>query len=161
MVVELREMLSFELAHEEDAEILKEIGLKAFAEDKKEYGSFPQGIDSIDWHISQIKSGMYYKIIFEGRIVGGIRVFDMKEGHYRLGSIYLLPEFQNRGIGHQTMKFIENRFPDAQKWSLDTPSKSFRNHYFYEKHGYVKVGEVQPDKGLEFYLFLYEKTVSK
>jgi hypothetical protein len=50
-------------------------------------------------------------------------------------------------------------YPDARKWSLDTPYKSYRNHYFYEKHGYVKVGETQPEKENEFYLFLYEKNI--
>lgn len=150
-------MIIFELALENDAEILQEIGMKAFEEDKNEYGSFPPGIDSIDWHISQIKSGMYYKIIFDGQTVGGIKLFDMKNGHYRLGSIYILPNFQNRGIGHKAIEFIESEFPNARKWSLDTPYKSFRNHYFYEKHGFVKVGEIQPNNDKKFFLFLYEK----
>jgi GNAT superfamily N-acetyltransferase len=152
-------MVLFELAHEKDAEILKEIGIKAFEEDKKQYGSTPPGIDSVDWHLSQIKSGMYYKIIYDGQTVGGIKLFDMKGRHYRLGSIYILPDFQNHGIGHKAIEFIEKVYPDARKWSLDTPYKSYRNHYFYEKHGYVKVGETQPEKENGFYLFLYEKNI--
>lgn len=150
-------MLLFELAQEKDARIFKEIAIKAFDDDKKEYGSVPPGIESVDWHRYQIKSGMYYKIIFDNKIVGGIKLFNLKSGHYRLGTILILPDFQNRGIGHKAMEFIENEYPNAQKWSLDTPHKSYRNHYFYEKHGYVKVGETQPSKEREFYLFLYEK----
>lgn len=36
--------------------------------------------------------------------------------------------------------------------------KNYRNHHFYEKMGYRKIGETEPkmDKG-GFYLFEYEK----
>jgi hypothetical protein len=37
---------------------------------------------------------------------------------------------------------------------------SFRNHHFYEKHGFKKVGETQPEAD-GFYLFQYEKTSNK
>jgi GNAT superfamily N-acetyltransferase len=152
-------MVFFELACEHDAEILKEIGKKAFEDDKKEYGSIPSGMDSVAWHLSQIKGGMYYKIVKDGRIIGGIRIFDMKNRHYHLGSIYIHPDFQNCGIGHKAIDFIEKEYPYVQKWSLDTPYKSYRNHCFYEKHGYVKVGETKPEKENGLYLFLYEKSI--
>jgi len=45
----------------------------------------------------------------------------------------------------------------VKKWSLDTPYLSYRNHHFYEKMGYKKVGETQLEKGSKFRLFEYEK----
>ena len=62
------------------------------------------------------------------------------------------------GIGTNAMKFLEMEFPDAKKWTLETPHLSYRNHHFYEKMGFTKVGETEPDpKNNGFYLYLYEK----
>lgn len=47
-------------------------------------------------------------------------------------------------------------------WRLHTPYKNYRNHHFYEKMGYKKIGETVPkvDK-VGFYLFEYEKRISQ
>lgn len=43
---------------------------------------------------------------------------------------------------------------------LHTPYKNFRNHHFYEKMGYKKIGETQPKEDKNgFYLFEYEKRI--
>lgn len=55
------------------------------------------------------------------------------------------------------MRLIEEKYPDAKSWFLDTPYLSFRNHHLYEKMGYKKIGEEIPDKESNFKLFLYEK----
>jgi GNAT superfamily N-acetyltransferase len=99
----------------------------------------------------------YYKILDDKRIIGGFIVFNQGGGVCHLGRIYLDPDFQDRGIGGQAIEFIEKLFPAAKKWTLDTPSWAVRNHHFYEKHGYVKVGE-QP-LGPDMVLFLYEKVI--
>ena len=67
-------------------------------------------------------------------------------------------EYQDRGIGSQAMNFIFSNYKNVTKWSLETPYRSFRNHHFYEKQGFVKVGEYKPyDNHNEFVLFKYEK----
>ncbi|WP_342424856.1 GNAT family N-acetyltransferase [Paenibacillus sp. FSL E2-0178] len=66
------------------------------------------------------------------------------------GRIQINPIHQNQGMGHQVMKLIEAKYPEVQKWWLDTPNWSISNHYFYEKNGYVKIKE-------EHGLFIYEK----
>jgi hypothetical protein len=43
----------------------------------------------------------------------------------------------------------------AQVWRFERPP---RNHHFYEKLGFVKTGETEPEPD-GFYLFLYEKTL--
>jgi hypothetical protein len=58
------------------------------------------------------------------------------------------------------MKFLFEEFAGAEKWTLETPYLSFRNHHFYEKLGYKKVGETQPEPD-GFHLFLYEKETGK
>jgi GNAT superfamily N-acetyltransferase len=88
------------------------------------------------------------------RLGKNIIAFTMKPGHYNLGRIYIDPDYQNKGIGAQTMKFIESAFRDSQKWTLGTPKLAFRNHHFYEKLGYVRIGDDGPDG------YIYEKNMS-
>ncbi|WP_269083163.1 GNAT family N-acetyltransferase [Ornithinibacillus californiensis] len=55
--------------------------------------------------------------------------------------MFLAKKQQNKGLGSQIMQLIEREFPKATEWSLDTPHLNTRNHHFYEKLGYEKVGE--------------------
>jgi GNAT superfamily N-acetyltransferase len=100
---------------------------------------------------------MYYKITHLDKIIGGIKLFDLGNNHFNLGTIYIDPVYQNMKISTKAIKFIEEEYPDVKIWSLDTPYKSYRNHYLYEKLGYVKVGEERPEQDRDFYLYLYEK----
>lgn len=150
-------MVSFSLAEIKDAETLKNIALKAFDDDLKKYGQLPPGIESIEWHTSKIKNNMYYKIMVDSAIVGGINLYDLGGGHFYLGAIFISPEYQDQGIGSTTIKFVEEKYNEVKKWTLDTPYLNTRDHRFYEKNGYKKIDEIQPEKGVEFYLFIYEK----
>nr|MCU0480744.1 GNAT family N-acetyltransferase [Anaerolineae bacterium] len=67
------------------------------------------------------------------------------------------PPYHGKGIGTLAMQFIETMHP-ATKWSLDTPIYATRNQHFYEKLGYIKVGETIEAGGLV--LFSYEKVIS-
>ncbi len=142
-----------------DANELRNVCIKAFEEDKLLYGERPPELDTTIWHKRNIAEGLYYKIIEDNIIVGGLKLFLLQDGHMRLGTIYIDPDYQNRGIGSKTLKFIENQFPNVKKWSLDTPYKSYRNHHFYEKLGYSRVGEEKPEPDNEFCLYVYEKRV--
>lgn len=154
-------MIKFAIALVSDAEILRDIAISAFEEDKIKYGFTPPGIETIEWHLSKINNGMYYKIMVEDKIVGAINLYDLKNNHFRLGAVYIEPSYQNKGIGTKAISFIENTYPDINKWSLDTPYKNYKNHKFYEKHGYVKIDEVKPMENIDFFLFEYEKEIKK
>lgn len=143
----------------EDARELTNVCIKAFEEDKLLYGEMPPKLDTVMWHKQNILAGQYYKIIEDNIIVGGIKLFHLQNGYMRVGTIYIDPDYQNRGIGSEALKFIENQFSKVKIWSLDTPYKSYRNHHFYEKLGYSRVGEEKPDPGKEFCLYVYEKKV--
>lgn len=152
-------MVMFKKANIEDAEELCSIATRAFLEDKLKYGSCPPGIDTVKWHVSYIKDGMYYKMVYDKVICGGFKLFNLGKLHYRLGAIFIEPAYQNKGIGSKAIEFIEKSFPEGKRWSLDTPYLSYAVHHFYEKNGYVKVGEEKPDKKDDFCLFLYEKEI--
>lgn len=149
-------MISIKKADLEDASDLVNIKIRAFSKEVELYGYGPPGYDSLENQERGIMNGNSFKILDDEKIIGGIGIEDVGEGHYRLGGIYIELEYQNKGIGTVAMKFLFNEFPQAVKWALETPYLSFRNHHFYEKMGFVKVGETEPDME-GFYLYLYEK----
>lgn len=151
-------MIKFVLTAVSDGEALREVAIKAFEDDRIKYGSMPPGIETLEWHTSKIEDGMYYKIMSDDSIVGGMKLYHLNDG-MRLGSIFIEPEYQNQGVGSKAINFIESTYPHIKKWSLDTPYKNYRNHAFYEKHGYVKVDEFKPIENFDFWLFEYLKEI--
>ncbi|HEX3044101.1 MAG TPA: GNAT family N-acetyltransferase [Bacillota bacterium] len=151
-------MIKFVRAKIEDAEKLTEVQIKTFDDDSRRFFGQPHGgppgYNSVKWQLMIMRKGIYYKILDGSKIIGGIIVFKVGAGNYNLGRIYIDPEYQDQGIGTQAMNFIESTFRDAQRWTLETPKVATRNHHFYEKLGYIRVGNDGPDG------YLYEKRLN-
>lgn len=143
-----------------DIDEFTELAIQSFEEDKKMYGDYPPLIDINNHTLRFIHQGDTYKILREGKLIGGSVIFKNSKNQYTLGAIFIHPSYQNQGIGQQVMHLIEKKYPDAKSWDLDTPYLSVRNHHFYEKMGYVKTGEEIPDKESDFKLFLYKKVMN-
>ena len=168
MAAQMPAVIGFKKAKIEDAETLTEIQKRTFDDDSRRFGGLPAGgpvphvfggppgYDSVDWTLWAMKTGIYYKILAGDQIIGAVILFDMHKRHFNLGRIFVDPDWQDQGIGSQAIRFIEKTFPYVKRWSLDTPEWAIRNHHFYEKLGYVKVGEEAP-KGIDIRLYLYEK----
>lgn len=150
--------LSFCKVTLEDIEAFMKAKIDAFSEDVRNYGFGPTGYDDYEKEKENIANYPTYKIVLNDEIIGGMTCCDQGDGNFWLGGIYIDSKHQNMGIGAKAIAFLEQEFPYAKRWSLDTPYKNYRNHHFYEKMGYRKVGETEPkvDKG-GFYLFVYEK----
>jgi len=149
----------FERAAETDAEALVQVQVASFHSDTVLYPGVPlggpPGYDSVEQMRAKIQHGECYRIVADGQIVGGILVLAQEEGHYHLDLLFIGPDYHNRGIGSRALQFLDQTYP-AKRWTLDTPAYSLRNHHFYQKHGFVKIGELTlPD----IILFSYEKKV--
>lgn len=124
-----------------------EIERASFQEALKLYEDYETSpaFESLQKITYKIKNHFYYKILSDGIIVGGINVYSKGDGHYYLNRIYIRPDYENTGIGQRAMVFIESckEFSDALYWTLETPHRSYKNHHFYEKMGYVKTGDVE------------------
>jgi GNAT superfamily N-acetyltransferase len=83
----------------------------------------------------------YFKIVTEYRIIGGFIVVQKGGWHYELMRMFIIPEFQNQGIGTRAIVFMEQTFSDARRWTLNTPQWNQRTQHFYEKLGYVRLEE--------------------
>ncbi|GIU53521.1 MULTISPECIES: GNAT family N-acetyltransferase [Shewanella] len=147
------------LAKTEQAALLKSLAVKAFQADFEQYGSFPPHIESTPWHQQSIESGHYYIIKYGSQNAGGILVVLKSLTEIEVKYFFIAPEFQDKKIGSETINLLEKRYSQIVNWSLVTPYKAFRNHHFYQKLGYKKVGEIQPDINEAFWLFEYQKTI--
>jgi GNAT superfamily N-acetyltransferase len=137
----------FERAKLEDGEKLLAIQRKSFQEALelyKDYDTNPM-FEKIEKILYKIENHNYYKIIADGIIIGGLNAYKRADFHYYINRIFIHPDFENLGIGKKAIEFIEKEkeFVDARIWTLETPHKSLKNHYFYEKLGYVRNGEVE------------------
>ena len=152
--------IAIKRAKSADAPALTAAAIAAFHDDARLYGvplGGPPGYDLVEYLLKLINHAEVdtYTIAHAGQIIGGITVQPMGEGHFHLDMLFVQPAYHNRGIGTQAIQFIEAIYP-ARKWSLDTPAYAVRNQHFYEKFGYLKVGEHTPEDD-PILLFAYEK----
>jgi GNAT superfamily N-acetyltransferase len=117
----------------------------------RDYG--PPGYDAKYAHLNWMKHGDYYKIEYEGKIIGGFALQFYRDILY-LNYFFISPKFQGKGIGSQVLKYI-----NALSWvciEANTPEWALRNQEFYLKNGYKQVSSYF-DKHLGFTLFFYQK----
>ncbi|WP_438495663.1 GNAT family N-acetyltransferase [Paenibacillus sp. IHBB 3054] len=141
-------MFKIQLADLQDAKTLAEIQKKTFNEDARQFQNKeedgPPGYDSSAWQAEMMQKGHYYKLLADDAIIGGMIVFPAPGGEEcHLGRIYMDPHYQNKGYGQEAFRFLFDTYPSAQKWTLDTPSWAVRNHYLYQKLGFIRIGEIQ------------------
>jgi GNAT superfamily N-acetyltransferase len=158
--------IHFEEATEDDIPELTEVMTRAFDDAQKHLGKpngGPDGYDTGDffrkWMLSYRES-VGYKVLVDGKIVGGFIVWLLRHGKNNLGTIFVDPDYQDQGVGSQAMRFIFTTFRDATSWTLETPSWALKNHYFYEKNGFQKVRE-KPTGNHEGTSFLYRKITNE
>lgn len=105
----------------------------------------PPLTQSLEGIRSQFADHTFLKAIEDGQIVGSVRARSDGQTCY-IGRLIVHPDYQNRGIGSALLKEIE-RIQKAERYELFTGSKSKRNLYFYNKHGYREFKtEDQTDK---------------
>lgn len=81
----------------------------------------------------------------DGKVIGGMAYASMAEKPAKtatLHQLYVHPDFQRQGIGRDLFAEIETCFPDADTMRLEVEPKNASAIAFYERHGFVTVGEV-------------------
>ncbi|PFA67668.1 GNAT family N-acetyltransferase [Bacillus sp. AFS015802] len=156
--------VKIEKAHIEDASILTTIKKNVFDMEKEkwlsghtgvvDYNIQPPGYDSVEMGKYMIRELDYFKILFEGAIVGGLILTVVGKRHGRVDRIFIDPSQQGKGIGSNVMRRMEYEYPHVRTWELETSSRQLNNHYFYEKMGYRKVFETDDE-------FCYEKEMNE
>ena len=150
--------IKFERATINDTETLINVRNQCFYADYIKYGECPGYNISKEDMTNSIINRIAYKIICNNQVVGNISLTDNKDGTYYLGCLCVIPDYENKGIGQDAIRFIESEFPNASLWTLQTPADKERNHYFYKKMGYSIVKEYMEDS---VKLLIFEKKVNR
>jgi GNAT superfamily N-acetyltransferase len=148
--------LSFKLAQKNDIPKLIRTMVSAYNDLAQKYLNHdygPPGYDAEYAHLKWMQEGNYYKIEYDGRIIGGFALMFYRQILY-LNYFFIDLVFQGRGIGSQVLKYIDT----LSTWCIEanTPSWAARNQEFYLKNGYRQVSSYF-DKELGFTLFFYQK----
>lgn len=88
------------------------------------------------------------------QVIGAVRVVENPKGVCRISPIFIVPEFQNAGIGSIVMNQIEAFYAHVVLWKLSTIEQEKRDCHFYEKCGYRQTGKkknVQENMTLAWY----------
>ncbi|MBQ3583528.1 MAG: GNAT family N-acetyltransferase [Lachnospiraceae bacterium] len=147
----MSEKIELVLATEEDAKLIHEMKYEAFLPLYQKYHDDETSpvLEKIEDVIRKIKKegSDYYIIQLDGENVGAIRISYRVLQNSFVGSVFyispvfILPEYQNRGIGYQVMQKIFEKYKKAKRWKLDTIKQEPGNCYLYEKCGFVRTGK--------------------
>ncbi|MFB9278437.1 GNAT family N-acetyltransferase [Cohnella cellulosilytica] len=147
-----------------EASVIHEMQVRAFRPLLEKYQDFEtspanESVERIVARMNQPYS-VYYVIKASDHVVGAIRIVGKENRTYRVSPIFILPEFQGKGIAQQVFAAIERQYSDARAWELDTILQERGNCYLYEKLGYTRTGktEVINDK---MTIVFYEKKIAK
>lgn len=85
----------------------------------------------------------WYFIVYYGARVGAINVgWKDTDGDgeldYHISPLFVIPKFQNRGIGCVAINKLFELYPEAKVWRLSTILQEQRNRHVYEKCGFVR-----------------------
>lgn len=133
------------IATTEDAEALFDMQIKSFTpllEKYEDYDTNPAN-EPIERLINRIerKNGIFYKILLDEVLVGGICIYWIEEHDYWISPMFILPEYQGKGIAQKSIKLLKSYYHSGAKvWKLATLLEEKGNCHLFEKLGYIRTG---------------------
>jgi len=120
-----------------DAEEVLSLQKLAYRSEAEIYDDFtiPPLLQTLEEIKKDFENQTILKATLDEKIRGSVRAF-IKEGTCYVGRLIVHPDFQNRGMGKELMKKIEEIFMEAQRFELFTGHRSEKNLYLYQKLGY-------------------------
>ena len=156
--------VTLENAAEADAPMIFNMQIESFTpllEKYQDHDTNPAN-ESVERVIQRINNpkGRFSKILADGVLAGAINIVEKEEHCYWVSPLFILPEFQGKGLAQKAMILAEGQFPEARSWNLSTILEEKGNCYLYEKLGYRKTGVAQKLNG-KTTLVYYEKPVRR
>lgn len=140
-----------------DVSLIFDMQQKAFRPLLEKYRDFDTNPanETINKVITRIKNpnGVFLKILVDDINVGAIYVVKKESSHW-ISPMFVLPEYQGKGIAQKAIISVEEMFTEATSWELATILEEGRNCYLYEKMGYLKTTvtkKINNDTTLIFY----------
>jgi len=130
-----------------DAEAMQRMQIESFTPHYQRYmdvetSPVNESLEKMIYRVNYEK-GCYFKIIVDSIHTGCVWVHEVAPKLYRIGIIYISPEFQCKGVGQKALAIVESLFPETESWELDCPADMAINRNCYEKVGYRFTGETK------------------
>lgn len=135
-------MLTIDQACPEDIVYITKVSQSVFS---REFSAAPDGYDNPEWYFAAADIGYLYKIMFNGDLVGAFVAFRTGQLNFQLERIFLLPEYQNLGIGKKALDYALKRFPEAKVWYTDVKPAWGKYSMFLTGCGFFESGFVTND----------------
>ncbi len=122
-----------------DVLLLHDVQTRAFQpllEKYLDYETNPAN-EPINRLFEKIQYSSFFKIVVDQKCVGGIRIV-RKDASYWISPIFVLPDYQGKGIAQQAIEQVEQSFTNYNTWELHTILEEKGNCYLYEKLGYER-----------------------
>ena len=140
------------IAEESQIKTIVDMSVRAFETDVNvggTKGDCPPEYDSVEWHEQMAREGHLYQAMIGKDIVGAAVIFpDETNNTVYIGRIFIDSIYHRKGYGSRFMACIEQNYPYAAEFHLDTPGWNVRTNAFYEKLGYQIIKE---EDGFVFY----------
>lgn len=135
-----------------DIELFTKIMKRAFDKDTQihlhQAAGGPPGYDTGEflrkWALH--KASTAFTIYKDDIPIGATIVWINANNENFLGTIFLDPDYQEKGIGLSVWNFIEQEFPETKIWRTETPGFSKRNHHFYVNKCGFKIVKIEDPK---------------
>ena len=119
----------------------KEIGITFDdIEDKFKNSFTEEGIKKTSEKITNPPEGKFTFLAKEGNVVVGVCVILVSEQENRIGAIYVLPEYQGKGIGKKLWEQTQNLFDSKKDTFVSLASYNTNAMEFYKKLGFEDTG---------------------
>ena len=149
------------LIDQDDIPAVAALAGAAFKEDAAHMPVLPQGAqptvyDDVAKHAEWMSDKTYYKCMKDDSLVGSLILLVTGDKGTIFG-LHVDPDHMNQGIGSWILRTGMGLWPGVAVWSLETPDYAVRNHHFYERNGFVKVGHTTAIPEVGFGFVQYEK----
>ena len=132
----------------DDAKELHAMQVESFKELLEKYQDFDtspanENMEKVEARLKQDFT-FYYFICIGPQKAGAVRIIDKKEKgeNKRISPIFILPEFQGKGIAQKAIRLCEE-IHGSENWELDTILQEPKNCHLYEKMGYRQTGRTR------------------
>ena len=89
--------------------------------------------------------------------VGCVSCKGLEMNVYEVSCLCVVPKYQGKGIGTQTIKFVKERCSDWKKITLITPVDKSENVKFYTEKCGFKIVSAERDGNVELARFVIER----